>query len=52
MVTFNNNNRRSNFRRGDRNFKSNGMTKIYFEFTNKEILKENRLGEIIIMHQN
>ena len=37
MVTFRNNNRRNNFRRGDRNFKSNGeRTKFGSSFSNNE----------------
>ena len=55
MVTFrnNNNNRRNNFRRNDRNFKSNGersnMDQIFLIM---KIFKEKFLEEIIIMHQN
>ena len=37
MVTFRNNNRRNNFRRGERNFKSNGdRSKFNNNFTNSE----------------
>ena len=37
MVTFRNNSRRNNFRRGDRNFKSNGeRTKYSSNFSNNE----------------
>ena len=37
MVTFRNNNRRNNFRRGDRNFKSNGeRSKFVSNFSNNE----------------
>ena len=37
MVTFRNNNRRSNFRRNDRNFKSNGdRQKFSPSYTNKD----------------
>ena len=37
MVTFRNNNRRSNFRRGDRNYKSNGdRTKFSSNFSNND----------------
>ena len=46
MVTFrNNNNRRSNFRRGDRNFKSNGdRQKFTSNFSNKENFKRKSPG--------
>ena len=55
MVTFrnNNNNRRNNFRRNDRNFKSNGDRPKYgSNFSIMKIFKENLLEEIIIMHPN
>ena len=42
MVTFRNNNRRNNFRRNERSYKSNGdRQKFSSNFTNSEILKEN-----------
>ena len=46
MVTFrNNNNRRINFRRGDRNFKSNGdRQKFTSNFSNKESFKRKSPG--------
>ena len=46
MVTFrNNNNRRSNFRRGERNFKSNGdRQKFASNFSNKENFKRKSPG--------
>ena len=55
MVTFrnNNNNRRSNFRRNDRSFKSNGdRQKLAQILQAMIILKENHQEEIIIMLQN
>ena len=57
MVTFrnnnNNNSRRRDFRRNDRNFKSNGeRQKFGTNFQITIILKEKLLGEITIMHQN
>ena len=57
MVTFrnnNNNNRRNNFRRNDRNFKSNGdrFKNLVLIFQIMIILKEKLLEEIIIMLQN
>jgi hypothetical protein len=54
MVTFrNNNNRRNNFRRNDRNFKSNGDRPKYgSNFQIMKIFKEKFQEEIIIMHQN
>ena len=46
MVTFrNNNNRRNNFRRNDRNFKSNGdRSKFGSNFSNNENFKRKALG--------
>ena len=56
MVTFRNNNngRRNNFRRGDRNFKSNSeRTKFGSNFSNGDNFQKEKLqGEIIIMLQN
>jgi hypothetical protein len=55
MVTFRNNNngRRNNFRRNDRNFKSNGDRNKFSQiFQIMIIFKEKFLEEIIIMHQN
>ena len=51
MVTFrnnNNNNRRSNFRRNNRNFKSNGdSSKFGSNFSNNDNFKRKALEEII-----
>ena len=45
MVTFRNNNRRNNFRRNDRNFKSNGdRTKFASSFSNNENFKRKAPG--------
>ena len=45
MVTFRNNNRRNNFRRNDRNFKSNGdRSKFGSNFSNNENFKRKALG--------
>ena len=45
MVTFRNNNRRSNFRRNDRNFKSNGdRPKFGSNFSNNENFKRKTPG--------
>ena len=45
MVTFRNNNRRSNFRRNDRNFKSNGeRQKFSSNFSNNENFKRKAPG--------
>ena len=55
MVTFrnNNNNRRNNFRRNDRNFKSNGDRPKYgSNFSNNENFQRKVPVEIIIMRQN
>ena len=55
MVTFRNNNnvRRNNFRRSDRNFKSNGDRKnLVLIFQIMKIFKENLQAEIITMLQN
>ena len=54
MVTFrNNNNRRNNFRRNTRGFKSNGdRNKFSPSFSNNENFQRKTQVEIIIMHQN
>ena len=55
MVTFRNNNnvRRNNFRRNDRNFKTNGdRPKFGSNYSNNENFKRKVLVEIIIMLQN
>ena len=53
MVTFRNNNRRSNFRRNDRSYKANGdRTKFPQTFQVPIIFKEKFLAEITTMHQN
>ena len=51
MVTFrNNNNRRNNFRRNDRGFKSNGeRTKFNMNFTNNDNFQRKLPGKITIM---
>ena len=54
MVTFrkNNNNRRNNFRRSDRNFKSNNeRAKFNSSFSSGDIFKEKFLEEITITPQ-
>ena len=55
MVTFRNNNRRSNFRRNDRGFKNNNSDKT--KFTNNlngitKIFQEKMVQETMLMHQN